>query len=95
MFLYLYFYRSDKCHVEFQKLASLMKTKENKIFKTTHWISMTNPTRKTLKESKAFVVKIWMDMTLPSGKNDKCLAVASDNFDTLLDLELLMSLCCF
>ena len=56
---------------------------------------MRNSTRRTLKEYKAFVVKIRMDMTSSPSEKDKCLVVASDNFDTLLDLELLLSLCNF
>ena len=55
---------------------------------------MRNSTR-TLKEYKTFVVKIRMDMTPSPSEKDKCLVVASDNFDTLLDLELLLSLSYF
>ena len=73
-YLYSYFCRSNKRHVELQKLATLMETKGNKVFRnnTTHWISMRSPTRRNLEEYKTLVVKMEMDMTSTLGNKEKC-----------------------
>ena len=95
--LYPYFYRSNKCHVELQKLASLMKTKRNKVFKsnTIHWISIKSSTKRILEEHKIVDVKMEMDITPSPNDKGKCLVATSDNFNTLIDIELLLSLACF
>ena len=95
--LYSYFYRSNKGHVELQKIASLIKTKRYKVFKnnTIHWIFMRSLTRKTLEEYKILVVKMGMDMTTSPGNKDKCSTIVSVNFDMLVNIEFLLSIACF
>ena len=95
--LYSYFCRSNKRHVELQKLANLMETKGNKILRnnTTRWISMRSPARRALEEYKTLVVKTGMDMTSVPGEKNKDVAAASNNFELLVDLELLLSLAVF
>ena len=70
-----------------------METKGNKVFKnnTTLWISMRSPARRIL-EYKTLVVKMGMDMIPTPSDKEQCPAAASDNFDTLMDIELLLSL---
>ena len=95
--LYTYFCRSNKWHVEFQKLASIIETKGNKVLQnnTRHWISMRILARRVLKEYKNLVVKMDINMTPSHGEKDKCRSATSDNFDQLVDIELLLSLACF
>lgn len=95
--LYAYFCRSNKRHVELQKLATLLETKGNKVLRnnTTRWISMRSPARRALEEYKTLVVKMGMDMTPSPGDKEKCPAAATENFDSLVDIELLLSLACF
>jgi hypothetical protein len=90
--IYSYFCRSNKKHAELQKLASIMETKGNKMLRnvTTRWISMRSPAMRVFEEYKTLVMKMGLDMTASSGK--KACATATLNFETLVDMEVLLSL---
>ncbi len=93
--VYTYFCRSNKKGAELQKLVALMETKGNKMLRnvTTRWISMRSPAMRVLDEYKTLIMKMGLDMT-PSGEKQKqkVTSIAADNFDTLVDLEVLLSL---
>jgi hypothetical protein len=92
--LHGYFCRSNKRYPELQKLANLMETKGNKVLRnvTTRWISMRSPAMRVLSEYKTLIVKMGLDMT--PAPNHRVPAGAAANFDFLVDLEVLLSLCC-
>jgi hypothetical protein len=89
-----YFYKSNKRYLELQKLANLMETKGNKVLwnVTTRWISMRSPAMRVLSEYKTLIVKMGLDMT-PT-PNHRVPVGAEANFNYLVDLEVLLSLCC-
>ena len=93
--IYSYFCKSNKRHVELQKLANLMETKDNKMLRNvqTRWISMRSPAKRVFYECKTLMVKMKVGMTLAVGY--KVPAGAKENFDLLADVEVLLSLACF
>jgi hypothetical protein len=72
-----------------------METKGNKILKNiaTRWISMRSPTKGIMFEYTTLMVKMGFDMTLAYGQKSN--AGAKDNFDLLVDIEVLLSLVFF
>jgi hypothetical protein len=93
--MYSYFYRSNKRHAELQKLADLMETKGNTMLRNieTRWISMRSPAKRIMSEYTTLMMKMGVDMTPVPGQSSS--TVAGDNFDFLVDIELLLSLACF
>jgi hypothetical protein len=93
--MYLYFCRSNKRHAELQKLVDLMETKRNKMLKNieTCWISMRSPAKRIMSEYMSLMVKMGFDMVGAPGQKPN--ARAGDNFDLLVDIEVLLSLACF
>jgi hypothetical protein len=91
--LHGYFCRSNKCCPELQKLSNLMETKGNKVLRNvnTRWISMQSPAIRVLLEYKTLVVKMGLDMT--PALNHRVPVGAEPNFDYLVDVEVLLSLC--
>jgi hypothetical protein len=93
--MYSYFCRSNKQHAELQKLVDLMETKGNKMLRNvdTRWISMRSPAKRVTSEYTTLMVKMGFDMA--SGPGQRSNAGAGDNFDYLVDIEVLLSLACF
>ena len=92
--LHSYFCRSTSQHSKLQKLASIMETKDLKMLQnvTTRWISMRSPIHRVLTEYRTLIVKMDSDMTPKAG--EKPPAGAVENFDMLVDVEVLLSLMC-
>jgi hypothetical protein len=86
-----YFCRSNKCHAKFQKL-NFKDIKGNKILRNiiTCWIFMRSPTMRVLAEYWTFIVKMEQDM-MPM-PNQKTPTSTVENFNFLIDLEVLLSL---
>ena len=63
MSLYSYFHKSNKYHIELEKLANLIETKGNKVLynNSIYWIFIWCSSRRTLEEYKTFAVKMGMD----------------------------------
>jgi hypothetical protein len=93
--VYSYFCRSNKRHAELQKLADLMETKGNKMLRNvdTRWISMRSPAKRIMSEYSTLIVKMGLDMAHVAGQKPN--AGAAENFDLLVDIEVLLSLACF
>jgi hypothetical protein len=72
-----------------------METKGNKMLKNieTRWISMRSPAKRIMSEYTTLMVKMGFDMTPAHGQRSN--AGAGDNFDMLVDVEVLLSLACF
>jgi hypothetical protein len=70
-----------------------METKENKILRNikTRWISMRSPNKRIMSEYTTLMIKMGFDMA-PRQKSN---ARTGDNFDLLMDIEVLLSLACF
>jgi hypothetical protein len=92
--LHGYFCRSNKRYPELQKLANLMETKGNKVLRNVsiRWVSMRSPALRVLSKYKTLIVKMGLDMTL--APNHRVPTGPEANFDYLIDLEVLLSLCC-
>jgi hypothetical protein len=92
--LHGYFCRSNKRYPELQKLANLMETKGNKVLRNVsiRWVSMRSPALRVLSKYKTLIVKMGLDMT--PAPNHRVPAGIEANFDYLVDLEVLLSLCC-
>jgi hypothetical protein len=93
--MYSYLCRSNKQHAELQKLADLMETKRNKMLRNieTRWISMRSRAKRIISEYTTLMVKMGTDMT--PGLRQRSNAGPGDNFDYLVDIEVLLSLACF
>ena len=76
-------------------LAGLMETKGNKMLRNieTCWIFMRSPPKKIISEYTMLMVKMGTNMT--PGLKQRSNARPGDNFDYLVDIEVLMSLVCF
>jgi hypothetical protein len=86
--LHTYFSGRPKKCVELVKLAGIMETKGLKMLKCvkTRWVSMLSPCKRVLSEYRTLVVKMALDMNTCSA--------AKDNFDMLVDLEILLAFHC-
>jgi hypothetical protein len=83
--LHTYFSGRPKKCVELVKLAGIMETKGLKMLKyiKTRWVSMLSPCKRVLSEYRTLVVKMGLDMNTCSA--------AKDNFDMLVDLEIMLA----
>jgi hypothetical protein len=72
-----------------------METKGNKMLKSIEicWISMRSPAKKIMSEYTTLMVKMGFDMTPIHGQ--RLNVGAGDNFNMLVDIEVLLSLACF
>jgi hypothetical protein len=61
--MYGYFSHSPKRHLEFQRLAQILKTKGNKIFKNvkTRWMSMLDPLKRIIVEYRPLLGMMQVD----------------------------------
>jgi hypothetical protein len=86
--LHTYFSCRPKRCVELVKLAGIMETKGLKMLKCvkTRWVSMLSPCKRVLSEYRTLVVKMGLDMNTCSA--------AKDNFDMLVDLEVMLAFHC-
>jgi hypothetical protein len=86
--LYSYFYHNPERHLEFLKLANLMKVKGNKILQNvkTHWINMLSLTK--------WVLLMYMPLVAKMTEDSPSLMAAPVNFKLLCDVNLIISLSC-
>jgi hypothetical protein len=86
--LHIYLNSRPKRCVELVNLASIMETKGLKMMKCvkTRWVSMLSPCKRVLSEYRTLVVKMGLDMNTCSA--------AKDNFDMLVDLEVMLAFHC-
>ena len=83
--LHTYFNGRPKRCVELVKLIDIMETKGLKMLKCvkTRWIIMLSPCKRVFSEYRTLVVKMGLDINTCSA--------AKDNFDILVDLEVMMA----
>ncbi len=86
--IYVFYLHNLKKFVEFQKLANLLNTKDNKILWNvkTHWILMLSPSKIIYYEYWPLIVK----MHIESPNND----TANKNLNARCDVELILGLPC-
>ncbi len=84
--LYSFFFHNK--HLEFLKLANLMKAKGNKILQNvkTCWISMLNPTK--------WAFLMYMPLVAKMAKDNPFMMATWVNFELLSDVNLFISLSC-
>ncbi len=86
--LYKYFSTSQECHLEFTKLAKIIKTKGLKVLQNvkTRWIGMLQPLKWVGKEYKTFIAKM--------ATNSVNVESAKANFLNLCDIHMILGLPC-
>jgi hypothetical protein len=82
----MFFFHSLKKFLEFQKLANLINTKNNKLLRNvkTYWISMLSPTKWIYVKYRFIIVKMYSE----NSKSDKALR----NLDAMCDVKLILGL---
>jgi hypothetical protein len=91
-----YFGSSPKRHLEFQKLAKLLHTKELKMIKQvkTRWLSMLSPLQRVMSEYRTIVAKLAEDNQDPEQSNMQQSA-AKQQRALVLDIIVPVALSCF
>ena len=87
--LYKYFNKSPKRHLELQKLAELLESKDRKILQNvkTMWISMLSPLKRVLLEYRIFLVKMYFDHLLKP-----TIPATKVNYEVVADIKCLLTL---
>jgi hypothetical protein len=86
--LYKYFSSSPECHLEFYKLAKVVKTEGLKVLQNvkTIWISMLQPLKWVGEEYKTFIAKM--------ATNNANVESPKANFLNLCDIHMILGLPC-
>ena len=88
--VYTYFSKSPKWHLEFLKLANLMKTKDNQVLQNVQIrrISCLGSIQQLLQEYRPLLMKMGLDIVDEKG------SAAARNFEVLCDIQVLLSMVC-